>query len=100
MASEEQQVPEILKENIETAQNSTATRDELARDRTHLANERTLLAYWRTALALIGLAIFVLRFSHWPLSALLGIPPGAMGLLLAVLGTRRFVRYKEQIHKR
>ena len=41
----------------------TKVRDELARDRTAMANERTLLAYGRTSLGLIGLAVFIFKFT-------------------------------------
>lgn len=72
-------------------------RNGLALERTALANERTLLSYGRTALGLVGLAVFIFKFSS-PEIAMIG---GSLSLTAALFvffwGMRTYQRTAERI---
>lgn len=71
---------------------STALRDELAKDRTILANERTVLAYGRTTLALVGLAVIIFKFSDTITGIIFGSLCLAFALSVGVWGVRSYRR--------
>jgi putative membrane protein len=72
--------------------------------RDHLANERTLLAWQRTALGAVGIGFLVDRFAletpgaaPTTFGSLLGLALIALGGILSVVGTYRFVRTEREI---
>lgn len=72
-------------------------RDILAIDRTILANERTLLAYLRAAFTLMIAGItFVRFFGYWFIEILGWISIGG-GLILAVIGLKRYKKIKSEL---
>jgi putative membrane protein len=66
-------------------------------DRTILANERTLLAYLRTALALIIVGGSAIKFFVSPVVHVSGGIFIVLGLLVMVVGVRRFRRTNRRI---
>jgi putative membrane protein len=74
-----------------------------SRARTHLANERTFLAWLRTGLALISLGLAVAQFLEHqvipgvPLARGIAITMVVTGILMAIDGTRRYIRHTKQI---
>lgn len=72
-------------------------RDQLAIDRTVLANERTLLAYIRTGLALILTGAGCLKFFVHPLVHAAGYCLMLLGVVIAVLGSHRFIAMNRDI---
>ena len=76
-------------------------RDHLALDRTRLANERTLLAYLRTALMLIVAGATAAKFVGETHSVIIaGWLFIALGVVVAVLGTWRFLTMRRDINAR
>jgi putative membrane protein len=76
-------------------------RDHLALDRTRLANERTLLAYLRTALMLLVAGASAVKFvgkSHDVI--ITGWVFIGLAVVVAVLGTSRFVAMQRKINSR
>jgi len=74
-----------------------------SRARTHLANERTFLAWLRTAVAMIGLGLVAAQFLQHQVVPGLHLTRGmaivmvVTGILMAIDGTRRYIRYSRQI---
>lgn len=74
-----------------------------SRARTHLANERTFLAWLRTAVAMIGLGLAAAQFLQHQVVPGLHLTRGmaivmvVTGILMAIDGTRRYIRYSRQI---
>jgi putative membrane protein len=74
-----------------------------SRARTHLANERTFLAWLRTGIALISLGLAAAQFLEHqvipglPLIRGMSIIMVVTGILMAVDGTRRYIRHSKQI---
>jgi putative membrane protein len=74
-----------------------------SRARTHLANERTFLAWLRTGIALISLGLAAAQFLErqvihgLPLIRGMSIIMVVTGILMAVDGTRRYIRHSKQI---
>jgi putative membrane protein len=76
-------------------------RDHLALDRTRLANERTLLAYLRTALMLMVAGATAERvMGGSPTVVVTGWLFIALGGVVAVLGTWRFLAMQRAINRR
>lgn len=76
-------------------------RDHLALDRTRLANERTLLAYTRTALMLVIAGASAVKFiGETPSVVITGWVFVALGALVGILGTWRFLHMKAKIDRR
>lgn len=65
-------------------------RDRLALDRTRLANERTLLAYLRSALSLLIVGVTIIHFLETGLLLYVGFAAIPSGLVMAVLGIKRY----------
>jgi len=72
-------------------------RDQLAMERTKLANERTLLAYSRTAMALILAGLSFIKFFDDPLYRALGAMFIPIGIVIGVVGYRRYCKKQERI---
>lgn len=72
-------------------------RDRLAMERTELANERTLLAYSRTAMALILAGLSFIKFFEDPLYKTLGASFIPVGLVIGLIGYRRYQKKQERI---
>jgi putative membrane protein len=74
-----------------------------SRARTHLANERTFLAWLRTGIAFIGLGLAAAQFLErqvapgLPLIRSMATIIVVTGILMAVDGSRRYVRHSKQI---
>lgn len=74
-----------------------------SRARSHLANERTFLAWLRTAVAMIGLGLAAAQFLQHQVVPGLHLTRGmaiimvVTGILMAIDGTRRYIRYSKQI---
>lgn len=74
-----------------------------SRARTHLANERTFLAWLRTGIAFIGLGLAAAQFLErqvapgLPLIRIMATIMVVTGILMAVDGSRRYVRHSKQI---
>lgn len=68
----------------------TTRRDDLARERTIMANERTLLAYGRTALGVVAVALFIFKFSSFPVNLTFGVPVLMLGLVVGAWGVYRY----------
>jgi putative membrane protein len=76
-------------------------RDHLALDRTRLANERTLLAYLRTALMLLVAGATAVKFVAETASVVVsGWLFIGLGIVVAVLGTWRFLTMRRDINAR
>ena len=67
------------------------TRAEHGRVTTVLANERTFLAFVRTALGFFGAAAAVARWAEFPGHNVMLIVLAAVGIVILVLGARRFI---------
>jgi putative membrane protein len=79
------------------AQEELILRDQLAIDRTVLANERTLLAYIRTALAFLVVGGTFVKFLVAPPLRIIGYVFIAIGVLLCLLGAKRFYTIDKRI---
>jgi putative membrane protein len=81
-----------------TDDSQTGRRDHLALVRTDLANERTLLAYGRTALMTIATGFSLIKFfGESPVLHSLGWIMAILGIVIALIGTVRFVRLSKQL---
>jgi putative membrane protein len=75
-------------------------RDHLAYDRTVLANERTLLAYVRTAIAVLAAGGALIEvFTEIRYLRVLGWMLLALGVLVLVLGVRRFTAVSRRLRR-
>ena len=93
----QQQKKEVIQDlKVKEKQNREIS-DWLAMERTLFANERTLLAYIRTALALIIAGISLFKFFQGMLYYFIGSGFIAVGLVVGVLGLRKYSRKQEQI---
>ncbi len=72
-------------------------RDQLAIDRTVLANERTFMSYCRTSLALIFSGAGSIRFFDMFYADVAGWVLIALGLIVAVIGSLRFIVMNKKI---
>jgi putative membrane protein len=72
-------------------------RDQLAIDRTVLANERTFMSYCRTSLALIFSGAGSIRFFDMFYADVAGWFLIALGLIVAVIGSLRFIVMNKKI---
>ncbi|MBN1226171.1 MAG: DUF202 domain-containing protein [Deltaproteobacteria bacterium] len=72
-------------------------RDQLAIDRTVLANERTFMSYCRTSLALIFSGAGAIRFFDLFYADVAGWVLIALGLIVAVIGSLRFIVMNKKI---
>lgn len=74
-------------------------RDRLALRRTALANERTLLAYGRTALMLVASGATLWRYQPLgPADRGLGVLVVVAGVVVVMVGVRRFVRIQSAMN--
>jgi putative membrane protein len=74
-------------------------RDQLAIDRTILANESTFLAYIRTSLAIIAGGATLIHFFEEILSQYIGWMLVAFGLVILIMGYKRFKRMERTINE-
>lgn len=74
-------------------------RDHLAIDRTILSNESTLLAYVRTSLAIIAAGVTLVHFFNVTLVQIAGEVLVTAGVLILVLGYRRFKMMQKSINE-
>ena len=75
-------------------------RDRLAIDRTTLANERTLLGYTRTALALAVVGASTVKIFTTAALIVAGWSFLGAGLVVVLVGLRRFWQMKRRIDQR
>ncbi len=73
--------------------------DYLALERTKLANERTFLAYFRTFVVFISSGFVILKVDALENLIFLGYAFIAMGIVLLVIGTIRFLYVRKRMAK-
>lgn len=82
---------------------ATRPGDPDSRARTHLANERTFLAWFRTGITLIALGLAAAQFltpnliPGVPIVHLLSIVMVAAGILMLLIGRRRYLVSRDRI---
>lgn len=74
-------------------------RDDLAWRRTVFANERTLLAYARTSLAMVAAGVTLIKFFDEFSWTALGTFIGVGGVLVGLIGVRRYDRARRALWK-
>lgn len=74
-------------------------REYLAIERTKLANERTLLTYIRTSLYFVVAGATVGHLINSTFWKVMGIPLIVFGLVIIVIGTRRFMKVRKAINE-
>jgi putative membrane protein len=87
---QEKQVITVEKEEL-------IMRDYLAADRTALANERTYLSYIRTALAFSAGGFGLIKLFPTVFFVVLGWILVGAGIIIAVIGTIRFIQFQKSI---